>query len=69
MGFDYIEWMKRHIGHKIVCVAYGHTRDPEDVCIECETCSEVLFSAEALMLKDADNNFIDEIDFDYAAED
>ena len=34
MGFDYIEYLRHHIGHHIVCVAYGHTRDPEDVCIE-----------------------------------
>jgi len=43
-------WMREkligHIGHKIVCVAYGDIDDPRDVCIECETCGCVLVSAE-----------------------
>ena len=54
MGFDYYAWMKRHVGHHITCVYYGDsTNDPDDVCVECETCNEVLFSAEALCLKDS----------------
>lgn len=69
MGFDYISWMKRHVGHKICCVAYGDSiHDPDDVCIECETCNEVLFSAETLMLEDEDNDFVDDLEFDFAAE-
>lgn len=59
MGFDYIEYLKHHIGHHIVCVAYGHTRDPEDVCIECETCNQTLISADSLMIADAENNFVE----------
>lgn len=39
------EKLKEHIGHKIVCVAYGDTNDPVDVCIECEDCWCVLVSA------------------------
>lgn len=35
-----------HVGHEIVCVAYGDLNDPHDVCIECETCGCVLVSAE-----------------------
>ena len=34
-----------HVGHEIVCVAYGDLNDPHDVCIECETCGCVLVSA------------------------
>lgn len=71
MGFDYYAWMKRHVGHHISCVYYGDSaNDPDDVCIECETCNEVLFSAETLCLEDEDNNFMDELDldFDYGAE-
>lgn len=69
MGFDYFNWMKNHVGHKIVCVYYGDSmNDPDDVCIECETCNEVLFSAESLCLEDEDNEFVDELDFDYSAE-
>ena len=39
------ERLKEHIGHKIVCVAYGDANDPVDVCIECEDCWCVLISA------------------------
>ena len=71
MGFDYYEWMKRHVGHQITCVYYGDSaNDPDDVCIECETCNEVLFSAETLCLEDKDNDFVDysPLEFDYSAE-
>ena len=40
------EKLKPHIGHDVVCVAYGDVDDPIDICIECETCMEVLVSAE-----------------------
>lgn len=47
---DHTNWMRiklrPHVGHKIVCVYYGDTEDPADVCIECETCNCVLVSAE-----------------------
>lgn len=47
---EYRNWMMEkligHIGHEIVCVAYGDIDDPQDVCIECETCGCVLVSAE-----------------------
>ena len=78
MGFDYYKWMKQHVGHHITCVCYGDKEDPEDVCIECETCNEVLFSAESLCLEDKENDFVDSleknmrdldsVDFDYEAE-
>lgn len=38
--------LKNHIGHSIVCVAYGDEKNPADICIECEDCCEVLVSAE-----------------------
>ena len=49
-AFDYAELFRhrghkklfRHRGHKIVCVSYGQYNDPENVAIECETCSEVI---------------------------
>ena len=70
MGFDYYAWMKRHVGHHINCVYYGDSvNDPDDVCIECETCNEVLFSAESLALADEDNGFIESLEFDFGAED
>lgn len=34
--------LKRHIGHKIVCVGYGEKKNPVNVAVECETCYEVL---------------------------
>lgn len=40
------EKLKQHIGHNIVCVAYGDINNPVDICIECEDCFEVLVSAE-----------------------
>lgn len=40
------EKLKNHIGHDIVCVAYGDINNPDDICIECEDCNEVLISAE-----------------------
>ena len=36
------EELKDHVGHKIVCVAYGDQKDPANVAIECETDNEVL---------------------------
>ena len=47
-----MNWMyktlKPHIGHNIVCVAYGDGENPVvDICIECEDCNEVLISAES----------------------
>lgn len=74
MGFDYFSWMKRHIGHHITCVYYGDSvNDPDDVCIECETCNEVLFSAETLCLEDEENDFVyptnSTLEFDYEAAD
>ena len=38
--------LKPHIGHNIVCVCYGDYEDPQDICLECEDCNEVLISAE-----------------------
>jgi hypothetical protein len=39
MSADTYKELKRHIGHKIVCVQYG---EGENVAVECETCNEVL---------------------------
>ncbi len=41
------ELLKKHIGHNIVCVAYGDVDNPDDICIECEDCNEVLISSES----------------------
>ena len=40
------EKLKNHIGHNLVCVAYGEMENPADICIECEDCCEVLVSAQ-----------------------
>ena len=45
MNWTY-EKMKPHIGHKVVCVAYGDIENPEEICIECEDCWEVIISAQ-----------------------
>ena len=39
-GFDDL---KRHVGHRLVCVTYGTAGRPENVSVECEECNEVLF--------------------------
>lgn len=38
--------LQQHMGHNVVCVAYGNIDNPVDICIECEDCNEVLISAE-----------------------
>ena len=40
--------LKSHIGHHIECVCYGEPENPDDICIECIDCNEVLISAETL---------------------
>jgi len=42
MGVNNYEGLKNHIGHVIMCVAYGDPEDPHNVAVECETCGEVL---------------------------
>ena len=43
MSADSYKELKRHLGHKIVCVAYGgEDEEPWSVALECETCNEVL---------------------------
>jgi hypothetical protein len=44
MSVDNYEDLKRHIGHRIVCSAYGNINDPANVAIECETCFEIIIS-------------------------
>ena len=35
--------LKRHVGHKIVCVEYGEKGGHvANVAVECETCNEVI---------------------------
>ena len=40
------EKLINHVGHNVVCVAYGDSDNPQDICIECQDCNEVLVSAE-----------------------
>jgi len=46
MGAESFKELKRHIGHKIVCVWYGENNNIKNVAIECETCGEVLLDYE-----------------------
>jgi hypothetical protein len=50
------EKLKNHIGHDIVCVAYGDINNPDDICIECEDCNEVLISAETYEEEQQENS-------------
>ena len=50
MSVNNFEELKKHIGHKIVCVSYAYQnlnvaeskKKIRNVAIECETCNEVL---------------------------
>jgi len=44
---DTILWdiLNRHFGHTVSIVRYGDVDSPEDVCLECEDCGEVLLDA------------------------
>ena len=48
------EKLKPHIGHKIVCVSYGDSNEPVDICIECVDCCEVLLSSETFDYEEAE---------------
>lgn len=54
-AFDF-EDLKRHVGHKIVCVTYGPKKNPANVAIECEKCGEVLLDFDAQSHLDDDDN-------------
>lgn len=70
MGAHDYEDLKRHIGHKIVCVAYGtgeNEQSPENVAVECETCNEVLMDFDKhiyTMAERTDYNFITDLQKD-----
>lgn len=39
--------LKPHWGHHIECVVYGdEPNEPDDICIECRDCNEIIISAE-----------------------
>lgn len=44
--------LRPHIGHTLECVAYGDYDNPQDICIECIDCNEVLISVETLEEED-----------------
>lgn len=41
------EKLKPHVGHEVVCTAYGEAETPVNVSVECIECNEVLFSMDA----------------------
>lgn len=42
-----VENLAPHVGHEVVCVAYGDEEDLANISIECEECGEVLFDINA----------------------
>lgn len=44
---DEILWdiLSKHFGHRVVVAKYGDTSHPDDICLECEDCCEVLLDA------------------------
>lgn len=51
MNEDYL-WnqLKRHFGHSVSIVCYGNNSNPDDICLECEDCNEVIIDAELYTL-------------------
>ena len=41
------DWLKPHVGHKVVCTAYGGEETPVNISVECIECNEVLFNVNA----------------------
>lgn len=37
--------LKAHRGHNVTITCYGDWENPDDICVECEDCGEVLISA------------------------
>jgi len=42
--------LENHVGHNVEIVAYGDKSDPQDVCLECVDCNEVILDAEIYTL-------------------
>jgi hypothetical protein len=52
MGASNFEDLKRHIGHRIVCVGYGMKGgELINVSVECNDCSEVLLTFDKVAIK------------------
>ena len=41
------EKLKPHVGHEVVCTAYGEEGNPVNISVECIECNETLFSMDA----------------------
>lgn len=39
--------LEPHVGHEVVCAAYGEEGNPVNVSVECIECNETLFSMDA----------------------
>lgn len=48
--------LKKHRGHKVNIVSYGDRNNPEDICLECEDCEEVVLDAEIYTLCAREDN-------------
>lgn len=48
--------LKKHRGHKVSIVSYGDWDNPEDICLECEDCGEVVLDAEIYTLCAREDN-------------
>ena len=40
----------KHLGHDVYICTYGDSDNPQDVCLECEDCGEVVLDAELYTL-------------------
>lgn len=48
--------LKRHRGHKVNIVSYGNWDNPENICLDCEDCGEVILDAEIYTLCAREDN-------------
>lgn len=48
--------LKKHRGHTVNIVSYGDWDNPQDICLECEDCGEVVLDAEIYTLYARDDN-------------
>ena len=57
------EKLAPHVGHKVVCVGYGGEMIV-NISIECDDCSETLFSLDLKLDSDDEDDYFDDFDFD-----
>ena len=50
--------LKGHYGHNVEIAIYGDAENPQDICLECMDCNEIILDAEIYTLSARDDNEI-----------